>query len=141
MESSNDMQKLLKQLEASSSRQLKYSRLQCYFAAAAAVCCLILLVVALGIMPQLRSMSSDVIELAEQAETVLGNLETVTGELAEADLNGMVEDVGALVSDSQSAVNRAAEKFDSIDMETLNKAIRDLADVVEPLANFFNIFN
>ena len=27
------------------------------------------------------------------------------------------------------------------DLDTLNKAIKDLADVVEPLARFFNVFN
>jgi hypothetical protein len=31
-------------------------------------------------------------------------------------------------------------KLDSINFEALNKAIQNLSDVVEPLANFFNGF-
>ena len=34
-----------------------------------------------------------------------------------------------------------SEKLNIIDFETLNQAIEDLADVVEPLAKFFNVFN
>ena len=60
---------------------------------------------------------------------------------AQLDLAGMVENVDTLATTSQSAVEHATEKLDTIDLETLNKAIADLADVVEPLAKFFNVFH
>ena len=50
-------------------------------------------------------------------------------------------DVDAFVTTGQSAVEQATEKLSIIDFETMNKAIADLADVVEPLARFFNVFN
>ena len=84
---------------------------------------------------------------AQQAETVLANLETVTAELAESDLSGMVENVDALVSNvdglvstSQDGVEQTIAKLNGIDFEALNQAIQDLSDVIEPIANFFNTF-
>ena len=55
-------------------------------------------------------------------------------------LGGMVENVNTLTTDSQSAVTEAIEKLDAIDIDTLNKAIRDLSDVVEPLAKVSHFF-
>ena len=75
-----------------------------------------------------------------QAETIMDNMETVTQALADADLGSMVENVNALAADSQSVVSEAMEKLDTIDIDTLNKAITDLADVVEPLAKVAHIF-
>ena len=80
-------------------------------------------------------------QLDGQMDVILTNLDEVTQELAQADLAGMVENVDTLATTSQSAVEHATEKLDTIDLDTLNKAIQDLADVVEPLARFFNVFN
>ena len=62
-------------------------------------------------------------------------------------LSGMVENVDALVanvdglvSTSQAGVEQTMEKLNGIDFEALNKAIQDLSDVIEPIANFFNTF-
>ena len=33
------------------------------------------------------------------------------------------------------------EKLNTVDFETLNKAIEDLSKVIEPLAKFFGMFN
>ena len=35
----------------------------------------------------------------------------------------------------------ALEKVNQFDIETLNGAIKDLSEVVEPMAKFFNVFN
>ena len=78
---------------------------------------------------------------------VLSNLETVTSELADSNLSSMVENVDALVenvdglvSTSQSGVEQTIEKINAIDFEALNAAIKDLSDVIEPIAKFFNTF-
>ena len=41
----------------------------------------------------------------------------------------------------QSSVKQITDKLNAIDLDTLNAAIENLADVVEPLARFFNVFN
>ena len=66
----------------------------------------------------------------------MADLGVVAESLAEADLGSIVENVNALASESQNAVAGAMKKLDAIDIDTLNQAIRDLADIVGPLANF-----
>lgn len=126
----DDKQTLQKLME----KQNQYAKWQCILTAAAAVCCLGVFVLVFTVLPQIRG-------VAGQMEAVLTDLEAVTEELAQADLKGMAADVDAFVTTGQSAVEQATEKLNVIDFETLNRAIEDLADVVEPLAKFFNVFN
>lgn len=134
-------QEMLNQLK----KQTTYARIQCLFAVIAAVCCLVLLVKVWSFLPVLSDVAQQAQELtyqasivAQQAESVMGDLQTVAEGLAEADLPGMAEDVNALVSTSQTAVQNATEKLDAIDIQTMNQAIKDLADVVKPIADLFN---
>lgn len=129
-------------------KQTRYAKWQCILLGAAALCCVGVVLLALSVLPQIRSLTaqmettlSEMEQLKGQAETILMNLDTITGELAQADLKGMVADVDAFVTTGQNAVEQANEKLSILDFETLNRAIEDLADVVEPLARFFNVFN
>ena len=140
MESNQKMMDLLERMEKANRKQVAYARLQFLFSAIAAICCAVLLFFGLKILPQLQ-------EAAVQAETVLSNLESVTTELAQADLSGMVENVDVLVTNvdglvgtSQTAVEQTMTKINSVDFEALNDAIEDLSAVIEPIANFFNTF-
>ena len=129
-----------------------FARWQCIFTAVAAVCCVGVFAVILTVVPQVRAVAGQLETVLTDLETVTGtlngeldtiltNLDTVTRDLAAADLEGMVADVDAFVTTGQSAVEQATEKLSIIDFETMNRAIEDLADVVEPLARFFNVFN
>ena len=140
MENNEKMMELLERMEKANRKQVAYARRQFIFTLIAAACCAVLLFSGMKILPQLQ-------EAAVQAETVLGNLETVTTELAQADLSGMVENVDALVTNvdglvgtSQTAVEQTMTKINSVDFEALNDAIEDLSAVIEPIANFFNTF-
>ena len=133
METNQEMLKLMK-------RQAAYARIQCFFSILAAVCIGVLLIALFCVWPQMQQLAGEVHTVAVHAETVLDNLETVTEELAKADLAEMVNDVDTLVASSQTGVEQALEKIDAIDIDALNKAIKNLADVVEPLARFFNTF-
>ena len=140
MENNEKMMELLERMEKANRKQVAYARLQFIFTLIAAACCAVLLFFGLKILPQLQ-------EAAVQAETVLSNLESVTTELAQADLSGMVENVDVLVTNvdglvgtSQTAVEQTMTKINSVDFEALNDAIEDLSAVIEPIANFFNTF-
>ena len=76
-----------------------------------------------------------------QLQTILGNMETVSEELASLDLQGMVTGVETLVQTGQDSLEQTMGKLDTIDFDSLNKAIDDLSAVVEPMANFVNKFN
>ena len=140
MEQDQKLLELLQQMEKSNRKQVTCARLQLVFSLIAAVCCVALLLVGIKILPQLQ-------EATAQAETVLQNLETVTTELAQADLSGMVENIDALVTNvdglvgtSQAGVEETMKKINGIDFDALNNAIKDLANVIEPIAKFFNTF-
>ena len=140
MEMNPEMQTILEKLEKSSRQQVRSARLQCFFSFLAAVCCLLLLLTVAKIVPDIKELSGQISGIAVQAESVLTNLETVTEELAAADLEGLVTDVNGLVSTSQTGVEQALEKLNGVNMDTLNKAIEDLAKVVEPLASIAGMF-
>ena len=135
-----NFQELIIRMESNSRKQLTYARLQCVFSVVAAICCIALLVVGVMVLPKVQN-------VAQQAEVVLSNLESVTSELAEVDFTGMighiddlVTNVDGLVSSSQQGVENALLKINQIDFDRLNKAIKDLSDVIEPIADFFNGF-
>lgn len=140
MENNQKLMDLLEQMEKANRKQVAYARLQFVFSVIAAICCILLLLAGVKVLPQLQ-------EAVLQAETVLTNLETVTTELAQADLIGMVENVDALVTNvdglvgtSQEGVEQTMAKINAIDFDALNDAIKDLSDVIEPIAKFFNTF-
>ena len=140
MENEHKLQELLEKIERSNRRQARCATVQLIFTAVTMIAFLALLMTVIYILPQLQ-------EMVEQAETVLGNLETVADELANADLTGMVknidtivDNVNDLVSTSQDGVTQAVQKINGINFDALNDAIKDLSDVIEPIAKFFKSF-
>ena len=73
-------------------------------------------------------------------QTVLGNLEQTTNQLAAVDFESMVTNVDALVATGQQSLQQTMEKLNAVDFEALNKAVEDLAAVVEPLSKLANMF-
>ena len=134
MEDKQELQELLERLDQSNRQQAKYARWQCVFSIVSAVCVVGLFVLVYTLMPQVQ-------ELTAQTEVVLTNLTEVTDQLAGMDLGTMVKNVDELVVTSQAGVEQAMNTLNSIDFDTLNQAIEDLANVIEPLAKFFNIFH
>lgn len=141
METNPEMQELMTKLEKASRQQVRYARLQCFFAVLAAVCCCAMLLAVLSVVPQVEQIALQIRDLGTQAETVLGNLEAVTSELAQVDLGSMVSNVDSLVADSQEGVKQALDKLSELDIRSLNQAIADLSAVVKPLAEFFSKFS
>lgn len=137
----------LAKLEKSSRQQALFTKILCVLCAAVLICSVVTTAAVAStakrltevVMP-LQEVASQVHDMAGQAETILDNMETVTQELADADLGSMVENVNVLAAESQSVVSEAMEKLDTIDIDTLNKAIQDLSDVVEPLAKVSKLF-
>jgi len=78
--------------------------------------------------------------LLEQAQTSIENIEQITEELATLDFEGLMDGVGGLVTSTEKDLEFTMEKIDAIDIEQLNQAIKDLSDIIQPLANFFNKF-
>lgn len=134
MEEKREMRELMERLEESNAKQARYGKWQCVLTLAAALCCGAVLAIVCLLMPR-------VLSLANQMEAVMTNLESITAELDQADLGDMVENMDSLASTTQAGISQALEKLNAIDFDTLNRAIKNLADVVQPLADFFNVFH
>ena len=125
MDENRQAVELLERMERNSRRQTLLTLMQCVFSLAAAVFCGAVLVLFWQMLPQLES-------LLPQLQSLLTELETAAQQLARIDLTGMVADVEVLVTTAQQSLTETMGKLDTIDFQTLNKAIDDLAAVVEP---------
>ena len=66
---------------------------------------------------------------------------TRTAETALTTANAAADSANKLVADNSDAVAEAMEKFNSVDFDSLNRAIKDLADIVAPLARMSNFLS
>ena len=128
-----DNQILLEKIEKQTRQQALFTKILCVFCAVILICMLVLTFFVVNAAGQIT-------ELAEQAKFVMDNLDVVTWELANADIGGMIENIGALTTDSQAIVEEAMSKLNAINLDALNLAIEDLANIVEPLANFTKFY-
>ncbi len=146
---------LLKDIKESSEAEMRYSKKQSRWALISSVTALVmvgvLLIVGLLSAPKVIKMVNEVDSLliqtdaimkeadaiAQNVHVVMSDLEVVANNLAESDLSAMLDNVNSLVIDSQNSINEAMEKINSIDIVSLNQAIRDLGTIVEPLAKLF----
>lgn len=140
MDANREILKMMERLEKSNRQKVKYVKLQCLFSFVAAISCLTILIGLLVFVPRIQRLVDQAEGLAKQADTVLTNWETVTEKLAGVDYESMVSDVNSLVESSQTGVEQALDKINSIDIDTLNKAIKNLSDIIEPISDFFNKF-
>lgn len=153
---------LLMQMRDKDERKLKYTKVQVGFATFTSILALLIAVfigiAVLTILPQLNDIiakANDLIsqtnqtiiqaneaivqanEILDDVQPVVANLNTVTNDLANADITGMLEDVDALVVSSEKNMADALQTITDIDIKSLNEAISDLSAIVAPLAGMF----
>ena len=108
------------------------------------------LIIALAIVvPRVTYTLSQADLLIQQTDTLIGEtqeLVTGTNQLVEganeslAGIDTMVSNVNGLVEENMGSVTESISKINEIDFDKLNKSIAELSDVLEPLANFANMF-
>lgn len=133
MDQNTEMLELLRSIEKTNRRKAVTNVVICVFMLIAAVSCIAVFVMLWSLVPQVN-------EILGQMETVLANLEQTSEELAALELEAMVADVDALALYAQESLRLTMDKLDTIDLETLNTAIQDLAKVIEPLAKVAGMF-
>ena len=133
MEQNQEILELLRKIERSNRQKNVPNMLLCAFMLTAAVSCVVICVMVCRLMPQVNG-------LIGQMEAVLSDLEQTAQALAALDLETMADNINSLAVYGQETLQQTMEKLNAIDFETLNKAIGDLAKVIEPLANFFGRF-
>ena len=134
MDQNQEMLELLRKIERSGRQKNVTNILLCLFMLAAAVSCVTLCVMVCRLLPQVN-------DLLGQMETVMTDLERTVRRLSALDLESMVANANSLAVVAQESLQQTMEKLNTVDFETLNKAIEDLSKVIEPLAKFFGMFN
>ena len=134
MDQNQEMLELLRKIEKSGRQKNVTNILLCLFMLAAAVSCVTLCVMVCRLLPQVN-------DLLGQMETVMTDLEQTVRRLSALDLESMVANANSLAVVAQDSLQQTMEKLNTVDFETLNKAIEDLSKVIEPLAKFFGMFN
>ncbi len=133
-----EMLSVLRSIKEHEELQTKYAKKQGRVVALAALFCVAIMIgvgiLVLSILPKVVVLLDQANTIAVQADDVMKDLNVVTKQLAQADITGMIDDVGSLVVESEESINEAMKKIDAMDIEGLNKAINDLGDIVEPLA-------
>lgn len=129
----------LKELAKNSEKQLFYTRISAFAmltAAAVMIACLVALVPkamqTIGQANEILLQASETIELADTA------IESVT-EMSQS-ITFMGSNMDDFIADNAQSVQQVMKEMESIDFEGLNRAIKDLQDVVEPFAKFFGKF-
>ena len=133
MEENKEMLELLQKIEKANRQQVRLTRFVCIFALIAALCCICTVGLVYHVLPQINTIIS-------QMQIVLGNLEEATAQLSLVDFSGMIGDVDALVTTAQQSLDQTMNKLNTLDIQTLNQAIEDLAKVVEPMSKLMNVF-
>lgn len=129
MDQNQEMLELLRRIEKSNRQKVITNVLVCLFMLAAAASCIAICVMLGQLIPQVN-------QTIGQMQTALNSLEETSNHLRGLNLDTMVSNVNSLSVYAQPSLQQTMDKLNTIDFETLNKAISDLAQVIEPLANF-----
>ncbi len=109
------------------------------------VCILVVvLAVSIGATLQFRTMQEDFAVLSDMAlemEELTDNLITVSANLEKINWEDLAENINLTAEKALISMDAGLTAIDELDIETLNEAIINLRDVIEPLARFFNSFN
>ncbi len=115
---------LLEDMKKSSQKNLMYQRIS-------TILILVFVLAVLALVPTAFS-------TLNSAKTALDHMDEAITEMETA-----LESVEDLADDAETAITSAEtalETIGDIDIETLNEAITDLSDVVEPMSEFFGMF-
>ena len=111
-----------------------YSKGTYYFtmiiAIASALTFFVILICAIVIVPK-------AVNLIGTAQTTLDNMQTVSENLMDLKLSDSIQNIDDNTSRAMQDVSDSMEKIESLDVESLNQAIRDLSESVENLNSLF----
>ena len=140
MEENKETLELLRKIERSSRIQIYSGYVRTGLMLVCAVCMAVLVVMVFRLMPQINEILAQAQHAFNQVGTVLDYLEQTSYQLSQVDLQGMVSNVDGLVTTGQQSLEASMEKLNGVDFEALNKAIKDLTAVIEPLAKMTKVF-
>ncbi|MBO4376314.1 MAG: hypothetical protein IKY04_07510 [Lachnospiraceae bacterium] len=125
-------QDTIKKLIESNEKRTFYARIT---GIAAVIICLVFVIAGCVLIPKAARILNKANDTIVKAEDSLANIDKLT-----AGLLNTSDNMNKVLNDNAEGLKDALDDLKSIDIETLNKAIGDLHDTVEPMAKFFNAF-
>ena len=113
---------LLAQLVENSRKQLFYARVRTFLMAA-------------GVAFIGGSLYMTVLQMVSHADAAIENITAMCSSIAQ-----MGDNMNSFITENAQTVAEVMEKIEAVDFQGLNNAIKNLGDVVAPLAKFFNLF-
>lgn len=118
---------------------LKDSKKRSSYARAAALCAAgilaVVLVTAALLIPKVLGIASQVEDVVASAETTITQISDMTVSITSTSTS-----LNTFITDNSQTLTDTVDSVSQIDVATLNGAIRDLKDAVEPFANLMNKF-
>lgn len=134
----SENQQLARLIELS-EKQLFHARVKSVLTLITTLCVVYALIL---VVPAIRKTAASADAVIAQASITITLMDEGIGgiiEMSEA-ITEMGQSMDALIEENGDAVSSLMKEVEAIDFEGLNKAIKDLGDVVEPFAKFFNRF-
>jgi uncharacterized protein YoxC len=137
--SQNMDQDVLKQILVYQKKEARNSKIL----SIAAICVATALLISLAIVvPKVFRFIGQLEETVIEVDNLLVDVKSITKDvngLAD-NVNSLVDNTNNMVTDNMGAITEIVQSLNEIDFDTLNKAITDLSDVVEPLGNMVRYF-
>ncbi len=99
------------------------------------LCGILIVPKAIGTINQANQIMEQATETISLANTAIESVTTMSQSITDMGTN-----MDTFITDNGESVEAVMTKLEEIDFEGLNTAIKDLGDVVEPLARFFGKF-
>lgn len=130
---------LLTQLVKNSEKQLFYARIRTLatviIAGGLLICMIVLAPEVLKTVSQANAIMVQASETITLADTAIESITEMSASITE-----MGENMDTFITENAESVSQVMKQMEEVDFESLNKAIKDLGDVIEPLAKFFKLF-
>lgn len=129
----------LAKLIENSEKQLFYARVRTIISVLTA---LALFAALLVVVPAILKTAADADAAIAQASGTITLADEAIKSITEMSdaITEMSHSMNGLITENEEAVSSLMKEVEAVDFEGLNKAIKDLGDVVEPFAKFFNRF-
>lgn len=130
---------LMEQLVSNSQKQLMYTRIIAVFVAIVSMVVIVSLVI---LVPEVHDLIQNADTLLAEVQDKMDTIdETLAGVKSMSNsISGVSDNLDTFIQENSETLQGVVRNMEAIDFEGLNKAIKDLGDVVKPLADFFNRF-
>ena len=119
--------------------QKKTSRRSLITASALVAICLIVGIAVLIVVPMVISTLNNAYKALDGVQSVVANADKAIASVQNSltGIDEMVKNVDKVVVDNTDSVTKTVDRMSNIDVATLNKSIKELSEIIEPLAKFF----